>query len=423
MEIVCRSSGIVAAEYPRQGIGDMAKAGFGEMMLDLSSYCMKQDLEDFGKDKKKRKSAEVLTNISLLGSMVQKAAEHCRQCGLGVTSMYGPVLRRDTKREDLNALLEKLTEEGIRLCGRQKAAYLVVPPLFAGVEKDDLWKVNRAYYLRLAKIAGEESVGILLENQARDVHGHLARGVCSDEQEAARWVDALNDACGEERFGFCLDAGTASLCGQNMYEFVKTMGRRLKIVVLRDINGMEETALLPFTGVGRGQSKTDWLSLIRGLRETRFDGKLTLFLEDTASAFSPLLRPQLLALAKSVGEYIRWQVGLENVLAKHERRVLFGAGNMCRAYMKCYGEKYPPLFTCDNNKERWGTEFCGLEVHSPEDLKELSGEVAILICNIYYREIEQQLREMGLKNPIEYFNDEYLPSFHFDRLEDVADRA
>lgn len=55
MEIVCRSSGIVAAEYPRQGIGDMVKAGFGEMMLDLSSYCMKQDLEDFGKNKKSEK--------------------------------------------------------------------------------------------------------------------------------------------------------------------------------------------------------------------------------------------------------------------------------------------------------------------------------------------------------------------------------
>jgi len=24
---------------------------------------------------------------------------------------------------------------------------------------------------------------------------------------------------------------------------------------------------------------------------------------------------------------------------------------------------------------------------------------------------------MGIKNPIEYFNDEYMPSFYFDRLE------
>ena len=35
---------------------------------------------------------------------------------------------------------------------------------------------------------------------------------------------------------------------------------------------------------------------------------------------------------------------------------------MCRNYMKCYGEKYPPKFTCDNNPKLWGTNFCGLEV-------------------------------------------------------------
>ncbi|MBQ7478107.1 MAG: sugar phosphate isomerase/epimerase [Selenomonadaceae bacterium] len=423
MELVCRSSGIVAAEYPRQGIGDVAKAGFGEMMLDLSSYCLKQDMEDFGTNKKKRRSAEVLTDVSLLEGMVQKAAEHCRQCGLGVTSMYGPVLRRDTKREDLNGLLEKLTGEGIRLCGRYGAAYLVVPPLFSGVGKGDLWEVNRAFYLRLAKIAGEESVGILLENQARDVHGHLVRGICSDEQEAAHWVDELNAACGEDRFGFCLDAGTASLCGQNMYEFVKMIGKRLKMVILRDVDGREDAALLPFTGVGKGQSKTDWLNLVRGLRETSFDGKAVISLEGTASSFSPLLRPQLLDLAKAVGDYICWQVDMERVLAQYDRRVLFGAGNMCRAYMKCYGEAYPPLFTCDNNREMWGTEFCGLAVRSPEELRKLPGDCAIFICNIYYREIEQQLREMGLGNPILFFNDEYLPSFHFDRLEDMAEKT
>ena len=30
-------------------------------------------------------------------------------------------------------------------------------------------------------------------------------------------------------------------------------------------------------------------------------------------------------------------------------------------------------------------------------------------CNIYYEEIAEQLRGMGLENPVEYFNDEYLP--------------
>ncbi len=422
MEIVCRSSGIVAAEYPRQGIVDIANSGVGEMMLDLSSYCLKEDFEDFGKNEKKRKSAEVLNDVSLFKSMVEKAAQYSSTRGLKISAMYAPVLRRDTKRTDLNELLEKLMEEAARVCGRYKVSYLVIPPLFAGIEKSDFWEVNRAYYLRLAKIAKDESMIILLENQAKDISGHLVRGICSNESEAAHWVDSLNDACGEERFGFCLDVGTASICGQNMYEFAKAMGSRIRMVTLRDIDGMNETALLPFTGASRRQSKTDWLNLIRGLREIGFDGKLTLSLEDTAATFSPLLRPKLLTLAKSVGEYIQWQVGLENTLAKYDKRILFGAGNMCRAYMKCYGKKYPPLFTCDNNEKLWGTEFCGLTVYSPENIKTLPKDVAIFICNIYYREIEEQLRDMGVKNPIEYFNDEYLPSFHFDRLEDMAER-
>ena len=91
---------------------------------------------------------------------------------------------------------------------------------------------------------------------------------------------------------------------------------------------------------------------------------------------------------------------------------------MCRNYMKNYGKQYPPLYTCDNNKSIWGTEFCGLEIKAPESLKDLPEDCVIFICNIYYREIQAQLREMGIQNPIEFFNDEYMPSFYFDRVED-----
>ena len=84
--------------------------------------------------------------------------------------------------------------------------------------------------------------------------------------------------------------------------------------------------------------------------------------------------------------------------------------------MKCYGEKYPPLFACDNNPKLWDTKFEGLTVKNPEELKKLPKDCGVYICNMYYREIEAQLREMGIEN-IEYFNDEYMPSFYFDRLE------
>jgi len=128
-------------------------------------------------------------------------------------------------------------------------------------------------------------------------------------------------------------------------------------------------------------------------------------------------------MAKSIADYFKWQIEIERLLKKYQSRVLFGAGNMCRNYMKCYGEQYPPLYTCDNNNSLWGTDFCGLEVKPPENLKQLPEDCAIFICNIYYREIKQQLDNMGIKNPIAYFNDEYMPTFYFDRLEDMEETS
>ena len=167
----------------------------------------------------------------------------------------------------------------------------------------------------------------------------------------------------------------------------------------------------------RGQSEADWLGVIRGLRAIGFDGLLVLALRDTAAACPPLLRPALLACAKKTGEYLAWQIGMDREIAKYPQRVLFGAGRMCRNYLLNYGAAYPPLFTCDNNPATWGTEVDGLPVKSPEALRELPEDCAIFICNIYYRDIEAQLREMGLRNPVAYFNDECPPRVVLEKME------
>ena len=80
---------------------------------------------------------------------------------------------------------------------------------------------------------------------------------------------------------------------------------------------------------------------------------------------------------------------------------------MCRNYLRCFGDKYPPLFTCANNPASWGTSFHGVEVKPPESLKDLSADCGVFICNMYYWEVKEQLEAMGVKN-IEFFNDEYL---------------
>lgn len=403
--------GIVEASHPRQGIQDIATAGIGEILLDFSLYCSPHDLERG--DRKNR----MIAKSEAMYDCVRPLIDQATSANLFFSVALAPHLPRDTDREELNGRYIRLVKESIGVCGKTGCRYLVVRPLFAGIPDEDLWKVNREFYLSLSASAQKQGVMILLENQCRNINGHLVRGICSDGREAAQWVDRLNKEAGELCFGFSMDVGTCSLCGQNMYEFSLALGDRLNVVILRDSDGNREKSMLPFTCVNEGQPQTDWLNLLRGLRQIGFSGKLVVNLKDTASACPPMLRPELLRLTKSVGDYIGWQIGIEGVLKRYPSRVLFGAGNMCRNYMKCYGEQYPPLYTCDNNQDLWGTVFCGLEVKSPESLRELPEGCAIFICNIYYREIEQQLRKMGIQNPVEFFNDEYMPTFYFDRLE------
>lgn len=403
MIISCFPTEIVDLTRPKQGITDLCNAGFQNIVLDFNMCCSGNKLENFGNPEK-------------LPQYFEQFLQVVKEKQIRLSAAYAPYLRRNVKCDDLNEILVRTVEESIHLCGKNGCRYLVVRPLFAGIESGEEWNSNREFYLHLAEIARQYHIMLLLENQCRDIGGHLVRGICSDARTAAEWVDKFNKECKEERFGFCMNVGACNLCGQDMYEFALVLGERLKMVILCDNDGHHEDLMLPFTCASSGQSQTDWLSLIRGLREIEFDGELALACSDTAHAFSLLLRPQLLAMAKSVADYFKWQIEIESLLKKYDKRVLFGAGNMCRNYMKCYGEKYPPLFTCDNNQALWGTDFCGLEVKSPVALKEIEPDCAIFLCNIYYREIVKQLRDMAIENPIEFFNDEYMPSFYFDRL-------
>lgn len=420
MEIICNPSGIVDINRPGQGIMDITRAGFENSLLHTGIACSAYELENFGlvQETTGSKNKIMVSEVpSELHNRMQPLLDRYTEGRLHISIMYAPSLYRDTKRDDLEELLSEVVRESIKFCGKTGCRYLIVKPLFSWAGHENVWEANKRFYADLIDTARDNNVIILLENQYCILNGHIVRGICSDAHEAASWIDWLNNMAGEERFGFCMDTGVCNLCAQNMREFAVTLGNRIKAVCLRECDGYTVTAMLPFTCVNSGQSATNWLSLIRGLREIGFDGQLIMDFGSTAASFSPLLRPQLMQLAKAVADYFKWQIELESLMKKHKSIVLFGAGNMCRNYMKCYGDKYPPLFTCDNNHDLWGTYFCGLEVKSPECLKDLPEDCAIFICNIYYREIEQQLRDMGIKNPIEFFNDEYMPSFYFDRIE------
>lgn len=465
-KICAMTSSIFCFDKPAQSIKALRTVGIDGVMFDFSVFCSAQGLlnlrekiegaERTGGEKPKWKPEKIEEYYQKVTEAFSAHDFLPSVARLPFTdAWFHP--ENPGKYGELIELTLRLGKDCIAAAEDLGCTQIIVQPLFAGVERGREWEANREFYLELASACRKKDTRLLLANQCRDYNGHLVRGVCSDGAEAAAWTDALNREAaglsgppntgtgeespgagrtdagtgkgdagtgkrevarageGTERFGFCLDVGNCNLCGQNIQEMIRALGNRLQAVILSENDGKNMARLLPFTNARGRRPPLDWLGVIRGLRDVSFDGCLILETTDTTVAFSPLLQPVLVPVYKAVLDYFEMQIAIERDLKKYGRIALFGAGNMCRNYMKCYGEKYPPLFTCDNNPELWGTEFEGLEVRNPEALKDLPENSGVIICNIFYREIEEQLRAMGIGN-IGYFNDEYMPSFYTGRL-------
>lgn len=407
MNVCCPN--MISPKRPAQGITDMKKAGFENIILYPGvRYPQKNDGPEAEDDLKKYSPDTLLKRYSLL-------LEKCRENSFRIPIMGISHAYMQQDGPDIMEWLEKTAMETMKLCKEAECKKLIASPPYPRAREGREYAENYNYYMKIAKEAKKYNICLLLESQIKVIGGHIIRDFLAEPSEAAEFIDKLNSSAGFEAFGFCMNTAVCDLCGHDMNAFVTVLGNRLKAVKLSDSDKRSSMGILPFTSAINDMMHTDWLGLIRGLRSIDFDGELIVEYSNTRRAFPPLLKPEIFRLARLVGDYFKWQVQIEQSMKKYQKRVLFGAGNMCRNYMKNYGEKYPPLFTCDNNPKLWGTIFEGLEVKNPEELKKLSSDCGVFICNIYYREIETQLREMGIEN-IEYFNDEYMPTYYVDRL-------
>lgn len=383
MKVVSTVQGVIRNENPRQGLNDLKAAGFENLFVDLDQFYPKQE--------------------NLISLFFEKAKE----CGLDISLVKAPELLYDVKRKEKKDDIPFLAKESVKLCGKYGVQKLIVSPL------EDDYEKNKKFYTELLQLAKENHITILIENSCKNVNGHFNRGMFSNPEEVKDFIAEF----GTENFSFVFNQSNMNLSGQNPLEYLNELKGYVDAVILSDNDGDQDAKLLPFTSNSIKGSNVDWTSLVRGVRACDFDGDIILDYADTALFASPYLKPDLLSYVKKTGDYFKWQFEMERMIQKYPSRVLFGAGNMCRNYMLNYGKEYPPLFTCDNNSSIWGTTFEGLEVKNPEELKNLSKDTAVLICNVYYREIEAQLRDMGIENPIERFNDEFLPRLPFKRLD------
>jgi hypothetical protein len=77
--------------------------------------------------------------------------------------------------------------------------------------------------------------------------------------------------------------------------------------------------------------------------------------------------------------------------------VLFGAGaDGRRALVACRLAEIPVRWFCDSNPQLWGVNIDGVDVISPQELKDKRDAAVIITSGQYRNEIEAQLAEMGI---------------------------
>ena len=306
------------------------------------------------------------------------------------------------------AALEKLFKDSLISAGSLGLEAILVEP-FMWDKKHSLDKEEtKSFYLIVADILKDKGLTIYIKNQYDLYNGSFNRGFLSDAYQLKKFIENLNEEVPNQPFKLALDTGAANLCGQNIPELIETLKDEIGIIIPIENNGQEDSSALPFSNIAQGQSWIDWLAIIKRLRKINFQGDILMDIGAATGSVPASLRPVLSNYTREIANYFEALISMETIIRKYDKKVLFGAGNMCRVYMEHFIDDNPPLFTCDNNQGKWGATAYGLEVKSPQCLKELAPDTAIVICNMFYDEITAQLKSMNLPNPIVIFNDEIL---------------
>lgn len=264
-----------------------------------------------------------------------------------------------------------------------------------------------ADYRQYIEVLKEYKIIAYIPNQGRKIGERILRGNLSEFSEVKKLVDTLNDEAGCEIFKTCFDIGLHALLGQYFADTVEEMGDLIPdMVLIYECDGMTDRHMMPFSG---GSSALEWNEIICWMRNIGSGPLYVIDCGETPWGFPLQLSKKVNKFGSVIKEYFDFQLSQNELIAKYDNIVLFGAGRMFRNYMRNYGENHKPLFTCDNNPNMWGQQAMGIEIKNPEEIKNLPEDCAVFMCNMYYDEISVQLRDMGINNPIERFSDEFLP--------------
>lgn len=199
----------------------------------------------------------------------------------------------------------------LAICAYVDCPYMIVHPAFFDynnrMDPDDEWDANIKLYSALIPDIRKYHVTVCLENMfTYNANGRkVYEAICSDMNEAAAYIDELNDMAGEKCFAFCLDTGHALLLGKDIYTAIMQIGERLETLHIHDNDGKGDQHLAPYMGC------LDWKRFVKGLRDVGYQGALSFETFNTINVFDLELMPEVLRLIGATGRMFARRIDAE----------------------------------------------------------------------------------------------------------------
>lgn len=303
LKLGVQTQNVIDDQNPAEGFAQLKRAGFSCADFSLHAYLKntklwRLELNTF--------FDKTVTELERFFTPHREAA---REAGVAVHQMHMPYPLYVPGGGNANRYLREIVApKSLWIGAFLQCRYIVVHGFkLAGLLGSEAaeWEQTENFLLALAPLAKQLGMVLCLENLYGSVGGHLVEGPCCRAGRMAERIDRLNERCGAEVCGFCFDTGHANLVGLDFERFIKTLGRRLKVLHIHDNDGVADLHQLPFTFAASRENtcSTDWEGFIRGLRAIRFDGVLNFETAAVLNAFPEQMRFAVLAFIGETGRY------------------------------------------------------------------------------------------------------------------------
>ncbi len=301
MKVGVQTKGILPEMGLEEGVALIANAGFERVDFNLDTFLKNSDV--YAGKINKFFDADLESLLAYFGEYKKAFEAH----GIRPSQMHAPYpILVPTRADVTDYMQETVIPKSIAIAGMMEIPWVVMHPFKLqytyGIEAERA--MNLKYFISLIPLLKEHHVGVCVENLYEGVGGRITEGTCADPQDAIYYVDTLNQLAGEELFGCCLDTGHMELTHREPADYIRQVGKRLKILHMHENDAIGDLHQMPYTFGSKSEDGVDWEDFCKALDEIGFDGTLSFETFPCVNSFPRGARGEVLRTIREIGKEI-----------------------------------------------------------------------------------------------------------------------